>query len=81
MYFLALLTIQTYFYLVNLLILTKFHIHTCTFTNKTPNLMVLLTEICIYIDSIRDSVNKKSCKNFTIYLFVFIYTCISCFEV
>ncbi len=43
---------EQYFYLINLLILlTKFHIHKCKFTNKKNYFMVLLTEICIYIDS------------------------------
>ncbi len=31
---------EQYFYLINLLILlTKFHIHKCKFTNKKPNFM------------------------------------------
>ncbi len=50
--------------------------------------MVLLTEICIYIDGIRDSVNKKAvrtlkvCELYNIfnsfYIYVHVYVCISC---
>ncbi len=83
---------EQYFYLINLLILlTKFHIHKCKFTNKKNNFMVLLTEICIYIDSIRDSVNKKAvrtlkvCEFYNIfiglYIYIHVYICISCFFV
>jgi len=54
-------------YIINLLIiLGKFHIHLCKFTNQKPFFSVLLKELENYMVSIKDSTNKKAVK--TLYL-------------
>uniref|UniRef100_A0A9J8ACX2 Reverse transcriptase domain-containing protein n=1 Tax=Cyprinus carpio carpio TaxID=630221 RepID=A0A9J8ACX2_CYPCA len=54
-------------YIINLLIiLVKFHIHRCKFTNQKPFFSVVLKELENYMVSIKDSTNKKAVK--TMYL-------------
>lgn len=54
-------------YIINLLIiLVKFHIHRCKFTNQKPLFSVVLKDLENYMVSIKDSTNKKAVK--TMYL-------------
>jgi len=50
-------------YLTNLIILlAKFHIHKCKFTNKKPLFIVFSKECEIYFSTLKNSVNKKAVK-------------------
>ena len=51
------------FYIINLIILlAKFYIHKCKFTKNKPIYLVFEKELKIYINSIKDSSNKKALK-------------------
>ncbi|CAI5637800.1 unnamed protein product [Oreochromis niloticus] len=59
------------FFVINLLILlAKFFIHKCKFTNKTPYFCHFFKDVEMYIQSISDSTNKKALK--TIYICEFL---------
>uniref|UniRef100_A0A669D202 Reverse transcriptase domain-containing protein n=1 Tax=Oreochromis niloticus TaxID=8128 RepID=A0A669D202_ORENI len=59
------------FFMINLLILlAKFFIHKCKFTNKTPFFCHFFKDVEMYIQSISDSTNKKALK--TIYICEFL---------
>jgi len=52
---------------INLVIIFKFHIHRCKFSNQKPLFAVVLKELEHYMVSIKDSTNTKAVK--TIHLF------------
>ena len=55
------------FFLINLLLLLcKFHIHKCKFTNQKPKFFVLMKELKQYISLIESSKNKKAIKTVTV---------------
>ena len=55
-------------YLINLLlILGKFHIHKCKFSNRKPAFTVFHKEFELYLKSIVSSENEKAVKTIEIY--------------
>lgn len=55
-------------YVNNLVImLTKFHMLRCKFSNQKPLFLVVINELNIYINTIKEITNKKAVK--TVYLF------------